>query len=124
MDLKKTNKGDADDTANDVDLYDDLDETIRAAATGGPPSKKIKRNQNDNIGLSSLPPSSVMKLPPSNQNNIQCDDSNVSLLHEQIRKLQEENNILKRNIGILFRTAKNEIQRKDNQIHELLSFKK
>ena len=40
----------------------------------------------------------------------------VPILQEQIRQLQNENRILKRNIGILYRTAKTEIQRKDQQL--------
>jgi hypothetical protein len=42
----------------------------------------------------------------------------VPILQEQIRQLQQENRILKRNIGILYRTAKTEIQRKDQQLLE------
>ena len=42
----------------------------------------------------------------------------VPILQEQIRKLQTENTILKRNIGILYRTAMTELQRKDQQIME------
>lgn len=40
-------------------------------------------------------------------------------IRERIRILEEENSRLRRNIGTLFRTAKNEIQRKDDQIERL-----
>lgn len=36
-----------------------------------------------------------------------------------IERLQDENKCLKRNISILFRTAKNELQRKDDQVRRL-----
>ena len=42
----------------------------------------------------------------------------VPILQDQVRQLQKENSTLKRNIGILYRTAITEIQRKDQQILE------
>lgn len=42
----------------------------------------------------------------------------VPILQDQVRQLQNENSTLKRNIGILYRTAITEIQRKDQQILE------
>lgn len=45
--------------------------------------------------------------------------SHTQVLEERVRKLEEENENLKRNIGTLFRTAKAEIQRKDAEIASL-----
>jgi len=53
------------------------------------------------------------------------DDGEISAkkengkLKEHIKAIEEENLRLKRNIGTLFRTAKNEIHRKDDQIQRL-----
>ena len=41
-------------------------------------------------------------------------------LKERIRMLEEENRILKRNMGTLYRTAVAEIRRKDEQINRLV----
>ena len=43
----------------------------------------------------------------------------IHKLQKDIIALQEENNILKRNMGILYRTAKVELERKDSRIMEL-----
>jgi hypothetical protein len=48
----------------------------------------------------------------------------IPILHEQIQQLRHENTILKRNIGILYRTAITEIQRKDQQIQQFINSNK
>lgn len=45
----------------------------------------------------------------------------VKFLQNKVSKLQKENEVLKRNMGILFRTATAEIQRKDKEILRLNS---
>lgn len=43
----------------------------------------------------------------------------TSKLQQQIKTLQAENETLKKNMGILYRTAKSELERKDRRIDEL-----
>ena len=43
----------------------------------------------------------------------------VQFLQDKVAKLERENQVLKRNMGILFRTATAEIQRKDKEILRL-----
>ena len=43
----------------------------------------------------------------------------VTFLQEKVGKLQGENEVLKRNMGTLYRTATEEIQRKDKEILRL-----
>ncbi|KAL7453076.1 hypothetical protein ACHAWC_004764 [Mediolabrus comicus] len=43
----------------------------------------------------------------------------TSQLQQQIKSLQAENEALKKNMGILYRTAKSELERKDRRIDEL-----
>ena len=43
----------------------------------------------------------------------------VQFLQDQVSKLERENQVLKRNMGILFRTTTAEIQRKDKEILRL-----
>ena len=40
-------------------------------------------------------------------------------LQQQIKTLEAENETLKKNMGILYRTAKSELERKDRRIDEL-----
>lgn len=44
----------------------------------------------------------------------------VEELKRKVEKLQAENQVLKRNIGTLFRTARAEIRRKDSEIESLM----
>lgn len=44
----------------------------------------------------------------------------VEELKRQVEKLKAENQVLKRNIGTLFRTARAEIRRKDSKIESLM----
>ncbi|KAL3787444.1 hypothetical protein ACHAW5_008982 [Stephanodiscus triporus] len=43
----------------------------------------------------------------------------IAQLRQQIQSLKAENEILKKNIGILYRTAKSELERKDRTIVQL-----
>ncbi len=82
-----------DDFNNDDDLYKDLS----AATTKRPPAAK---RQKLSVGVASPIAS------PSEQ---------------QLQELTEENQRLKRNIGTLYRTAKAEIKRKNDEINRLMT---
>jgi hypothetical protein len=86
---------------NDTDmfLYDDLDEVQPAA------SKKFKTTRTKSTTPKPAVQSSKEIMPQQQQ---------------LLQNLQDENTTLKRNMGILYRTAKQEIQRKDSQIQQLL----
>lgn len=51
---------------------------------------------------------------PANKKN-----PDTQRLQAEVESLRKENEVLKRNMGILFRTAQAEIRRKDRQIAEL-----
>ena len=93
-------------TNGDDDLYGDLDVDVKNVA-----EKKKKMTDTSTTNQ-------------HRRHYLQLDDGESTreenkMLKERIRTLEEENLILKRNIGTLFRTAKNEIQRKDGQIIRL-----
>ena len=58
---------------------------------------------------------STQKKPPPTSAPVQAS----SELEKKIKELSEENQQLKRNIGTLYRTAKAEIKRKDDEITRL-----
>mmetsp|Transcript_11709 Transcript_11709/g.15400 ORF Transcript_11709/g.15400 Transcript_11709/m.15400 type:complete len:128 (-) Transcript_11709:375-758(-) len=97
VDLKSNDKA-----PNDEDvLYDDLDD-VKPAQTSvgeiaGSSSNKIKKTINNNNTTRSLV-------------------EEVDYLQDRLGLLEKENEILKRNMGTLYRTAMAEIQRKDEQI--------
>lgn len=76
---------------DDTDLYDDLKET-----TVPPQAKKMK------------PSASIVSL-----------ENRIKTLESQRSETTKENEILKRNMGSLYRTAKAEIRRKDAEIDSL-----
>lgn len=82
---------------NDDDLYGDLD---GAVAKPAPP--------NASKSTSSTWPQMLSQ-------------SEVDRLRQQLKSLAEENDVLKKNMGILYRTAKNELERKDRAIDQLQS---
>ena len=49
------------------------------------------------------------------------DQEHVDKLQHQVNQLRAENQLLKRNMGTLYRTAKAELQRKDTEISRLYS---
>lgn len=115
----------------DDDLYGDLSDTKVAVATVSNNTKKRKITPpplqpplNDGAaddGVASSSSASMAHLPSSRTNN----SKTLSITDEleqaklKISKLENENQILKRNIGTLYRTATNEIKRKDDQISRL-----
>lgn len=83
---------------NEDDLYGDLN---LAAA------KPVPRKQTT---ASSFEPT-ASSTPPN--------DPDIFKLQQQIKQLEAENETLKMNMGILYRTAKSELERKDRRIEEL-----
>lgn len=85
--------------ANEDDLYGDLEDAV---ATPVPPNKKSTNT------MSGEPSRSTMMPEPE-----------IQQLLEQLKQIKAENDILKRNMGILYRTAKSELERKDRAIFQL-----
>jgi hypothetical protein len=120
------------DPSGEEELYDDLDGTTRAV----PP--RIEKSSSSSFSFTS---SSVVAATdvlsqysthhlPGRRTSKEVDEADIApignsndiaLLRAKVKMLESENRILKRNIGTLFRTARNEIKRKDNQIHQLMS---
>lgn len=96
------------------DLYGDLQDetTMTSYAHSHPPSRQQHPP--------SLKPSTSKRstLLPIDQQK-KHDETIQNQLKKQIEELQNENGILKRNIGTLYRTAKLELDRKDARIAEL-----
>ena len=88
-------------TTNDDDLYGDLEHTVA----------KPQPKTTANAPVST--PFSTSSLP----NN--TSPSEISQMQQQIQSLKEERDTLQKNIGILYRTAKAELQRKDRTINQL-----
>ena len=117
--------------SNDDDLYGDLDLDIdkKVSKVGGTERnnihKKRKMGGGNERGDPPIPPPHRRYELPSNHHNSASpfEASKVRGENESLKKtikiLQDENLLLKRNIGTLFRTAKNEIKRKDDQIEQL-----
>ena len=85
------------DAMNEDDLYGDLN---LAAA------KSIPRKQTASSAE-----------PTSSSNSLSSPE--IAKLQQQIKALEAENETLKKNMGILYRTAKSELERKDRRIDEL-----
>jgi hypothetical protein len=88
------------------DLYGDIDDTPVFSSVADTPSTTTTTRglDDDNVKGSSKPRSLVEQ---------------VSFLEERVGALQRENEILKRNMGTLYRTAIAELQRKDKEIVRL-----
>ena len=89
------------------DLYGDLDEEMNHQN----PSKTNIRN---NTSATSNSKSEAVK-----KSNHGSNDNTISLLEKKIKRLEGENESLKRNMGTLYRTAKLELDRKDAMIADL-----
>jgi len=92
--------------SNEDDLYGDLDDAV---AKPLPPSK-----QQPHTFMAST---SDMRNPLSQQPMMSKPE--IVKLQSHLKSLKEENNILKKNIGILYRTSKSELERKDRTIDQL-----
>jgi hypothetical protein len=87
---------------DDFNLYNDLDGVQPAAVK------------------STIATTTIIEMPNSHhcsQEHMQPQQDHQQLV---IQQLQKENITLKRNMGILYRTAKQEIHRKETQIQQLL----
>jgi hypothetical protein len=126
--------------ANDDALYDDLDDAKPAELPpslspvimdGAPPRKKLKAGETRSA--KATPPVSqdqgdTTKTAGSNTFQKQSPPppavrslvQEVEYLQERERLLGQENEILKRNMGTLYRTAMAEIQRKDEEMARLV----
>jgi hypothetical protein len=94
---------------DEEDLYDDLDD-IKAAPASTLPAVAANRTASS---------SDRTARPPGRASD--ANEQELVSLREKVKALERENQVLKRNIGTLFRTARNEIKRKDNQIHSLMT---
>lgn len=97
-------------TSGDDDLYGDLDVDLSNVVAKKAQTTTLKRKADciDNNHYYS-----------HNDDGERSAKKENGKLKELIKTIEEENLRLKRNIGTLFRTAKNEIQRKDDQIQRL-----
>ena len=93
------------------DLYDDLKHTVAKQ----PPTSKLTTAQTS----SSSTTTTSTSLGAQSKKNITLSQSEITQLQQQMKSLRAENDILKKNIGILYRTAKSELQRKDLTISSL-----
>lgn len=82
---------------NDDDLYGDLNNV----------AKPMPSNKRQTTHLTSFNAPPMMSQPE------------IVRLQQQIKSLKTENDTLKRNIGILYRTSKSELERKDRTIDQL-----
>lgn len=93
---------------DDLLLYGDLSDTKPAAVAKS---------------LSSLTPNNPTRSflhPPTGRESDGIHGEELQVLQKQVDDLSEENRRLRRNIGTLYRTAKAEIKRKDDEISRLV----
>lgn len=94
------------DHKNDDDLYNDVDEM----------ALNISANETERI-RGTAPKSSYDRPPLPDRPKSLTEE--LASLQAAMRVLEEENKNLKRNMGTLYRTAMNELARKDRQIQQL-----
>ena len=97
-------------TDGDDELYGDLDDATVA--------KQTKKSKNATI-ISTTSMMSAHHTMPTMMMSSQSEEIMIKQLQHQIKSLQAENDTLKKNIGILYRTAKSELERKDGTIGRL-----
>jgi hypothetical protein len=88
------------------DLYGDLDGTVAK-----PTQQPITSTQ--------LPNTSVTSAAAAEESSAPINHTNQSKLQQQLYATRAENEELKKNMGILYRTAKAELERKDRTIDTL-----
>eukprot|EP00591_Stephanopyxis_turris_P001907 CAMPEP_0195522896 /NCGR_PEP_ID=MMETSP0794_2-20130614/21508_1 /TAXON_ID=515487 /ORGANISM="Stephanopyxis turris, Strain CCMP 815" /LENGTH=124 /DNA_ID=CAMNT_0040652761 /DNA_START=56 /DNA_END=430 /DNA_ORIENTATION=- len=112
-------------TSPEEDLYDDLDGTTLRL------NKKLKNDNRLQESFSSL--SSNAQIKPNGQSKTttpflspemirskaEQELEKTTKLEKQVEKLTKENETIRRNISILYRTAKTELARKDREIEAL-----
>lgn len=117
-------------------LYDDVDDVKLAAtnnATTAPHTTAATTTTTRRIvrPSSTIPTATrthgTARQPPHFRGGDDDDDRPIKLsltdlvvdLQATVNRLQQENEVLKRNMGTLFRTATAELARKDRQLHDL-----
>ena len=99
-------------TNEDELLYGDLDD----AAMAKPQTNNVtKKNNNDATTIMSTSMCDAQSMPTM----MSQPEIMIQQLQQQIKSLKAENDTLKQNIGILYRTAKSELERKDRTIGQL-----
>ena len=102
----------ATDGDGDDELYGDLDDATVA--------KQTKKSKNATIISTTSMMSAHHTMPTMMSSSSQLSEEiMIKQLQHQIKSLQAENDTLKKNIGILYRTAKSELERKDGTIGRL-----
>ena len=96
-------------TTNEDELYGDLDD----AAVAKPQTNNVTKKNDATTTIMSTSRSEHTMPTMMSQPEIMIQ------LQQQIKSLKAENDTLKRNIGILYRTAKSELERKDRTIGQL-----
>ena len=103
---------------NEDDLYDDLEHAVakpssnsKAVAAQTSSSSSATKNK-----IHSTTSSFSVQQQPIDTTLSQTE---ITQLQQQVESVKAENDILKKNIGILYRTAKSELQRKDKTICQL-----
>ena len=114
----------------DDDLYGDLEDTQVAVATVStkkrktppqpfPPLFATSSMDDGAVGAAVASSSSAALSLSSRQSKTVSITDELEQAKLKVQQLEQENQVLRRNIGTLFRTATNEIKRKDDQISRL-----
>ena len=98
-------------TDGDDELYGDLDDATVA--------KQTRKSHNATIISTTSSMSAHHTMPTTMMSSQSEEIMIIKQLQHQIKSLQAENDTLKKNIGILYRTAKSELERKDGTIGRL-----
>lgn len=103
----------------DDGLYDDLDDAKAAKSTTGGGDDKTT-DSHKKRKLVTAPQHGAHYLEPQDyEDDNDIDTTKLTNLEAELAQVREENLRLKRNMGTLFRTAKNELRRKDDQLQRL-----
>ena len=101
-------------TNEDELLYGDLDD---AAMAKPQTNNVIKKNNSDATTI--IMSTSMSDAHQSMPTIMSQPEIMIQQLQQQMKSLKAENDTLKQNIGILYRTAKSELERKDRTIGQL-----
>mmetsp|Transcript_15008 Transcript_15008/g.41515 ORF Transcript_15008/g.41515 Transcript_15008/m.41515 type:complete len:147 (+) Transcript_15008:55-495(+) len=114
-DLKDDSVGD-----DQTDLYEDLTDAQPAPAAVRPP-KRQKTSISSHLQAESSYADNNSSTSNNNNSNppVRSLVEEVEYLQQRVESLQDENTILKRNMGTLYRTAQAEIRRKDEELERL-----
>mmetsp|Transcript_17517 Transcript_17517/g.36763 ORF Transcript_17517/g.36763 Transcript_17517/m.36763 type:complete len:122 (+) Transcript_17517:84-449(+) len=107
---------------NNDDLYGDLDGILAKPSSFSPVLReKVSPSGTTPISFSQSTDNTKPSTPRLSSSNpaFLVPQSEVNEMQQQMMTLKEENEILKKNMGILYRTAKSELERKDRAIERL-----